>query len=162
MPPEQTLMPASRTAAMVSSLSSKLRVDITFRSNARQSLNDEAQQRTHAGIKLAGSVKVMVIRRQSSEYLVSFQDQATPNTHASLSCLACSGESMPSVVQTSIPILLTSLTISRILSKPRLRPAKSLQAAPMQNLVLPFALAWRAASMTGSKDTSLEATVGVE
>lgn len=49
-----------------------------------------------------------------------------------------------------------------ILSNPLLRPAKSLQAAPMQNRVLPFSFALRAASRTGSMSTSLEAFVGVE
>jgi hypothetical protein len=161
MPPEHTLMPASRTAAIVSNLSSKLRVEITFSKHVKSRLLGE-NRRTHAGVKLAGSVEVMVICRQPSNDSMSLEWNAPLNTHASLSCFACSGESIPSVVQTSIPIPLTSLTISRILSKPRLRPAKSLQAAPIQNLVLPFSLAWRAASMTGSKETSLDATVGVE
>lgn len=69
---------------------------------------------------------------------------------------------MPRVVHTSIPIALTSLTISKIFSNPRFRPAKSLHAAPMQNLVLPFSFAFLAASRTGSIETSLDATVGVE
>jgi hypothetical protein len=61
----------------------------------------------------------------------------------------------------SIPIPLTSVTIFRIFSKPDLRPAKSLHAAPMQNRVEPLALASRAAFRTGSMSTSLEALVSV-
>lgn len=52
--------------------------------------------------------------------------------------------------------------MSKILSKPRLRPARSLQATPMQNRVLPFSFAFRAASSTGSSSTRREAVVGVE
>ena len=69
---------------------------------------------------------------------------------------------MPRVVQTSMPIPLTSLTIVKILSNPRFLPARSHQAAPMQNLVLPFALAFRSASRTGSMSTKRDAFVGVE
>lgn len=86
----------------------------------------------------------------------------SPETYASLSCLACSGDNMPSVVQTSIPIPRTSRTMVRILSNPRFLPARSLHAAPMQNLVLPFSLAFRAASKTGSMSSNFEALVGVE
>ena len=82
--------------------------------------------------------------------------------YASLSRRACSGESIPRVVQTSMPIPRTSRTMSRILSKPRFRPARSLQAAPIQKRVLPFSFAFLAASRTGSSSTSLEAVVGVE
>jgi hypothetical protein len=49
----------------------------------------------------------------------------------------------------------------RIFSKPDLRPARSRQAAPMQKRVDPFALAWRAASRTGSILTRRDASVGV-
>lgn len=83
-------------------------------------------------------------------------------THASLSCRAWSGESMPSVVHTSMPIPRTSRTIVRIFSNPRLRPASSRHAAPMQNRVLPFSFALRAAASTGSISTSFDAFVGVE
>ena len=82
--------------------------------------------------------------------------------YASLSCRACSGESIPSVVQTSMPMPRISLTIVRMRSNPRLRPDRSRQAAPMQKRVLPFALALRAASSTGSMSTSRDALVGVE
>ena len=61
--------------------------------------------------------------------------------YASFKRLACSGVNIPSVVHTSIPIPLTSRTMVRIRSNPRFRPAISLQAAPIQNLVLPFSLA---------------------
>lgn len=69
---------------------------------------------------------------------------------------------MPKVVQTSMSILRTSRTISKMRSNPRLRPAKSLHAAPMQKRVLPFSLAFRAASRTGSMLTKRDASVGVE
>jgi hypothetical protein len=61
----------------------------------------------------------------------------------------------------SMSIARTSLTILRIFSKPDFLPARSRQAAPMQNRVEPFALAWRAASSTGSMSTRREALVGV-
>lgn len=83
-------------------------------------------------------------------------------TNASLSIFACSGDSMPNVVQTSIPIPRTSRTIVKIRSKPRLRPARSRHAAPIQKRVLPFSLAFLAASSTGSMSTSLDACVAVE
>ena len=83
-------------------------------------------------------------------------------TYASLSCLACSGDNIPNVVHTSMPIDRTSRTIVKIFSNPRFRPARSRQAAPMQNRVLPFAFAFRAASSTGSMSTSFDAFVGVE
>ena len=82
-------------------------------------------------------------------------------TYASFSCRAWSGDSMPSVVQTSMPMPRTSRTMVRILSKPRLRPARSRHAAPMQKRVLPFSLALRAASRTGSISTRREALVAV-
>ena len=63
------------------------------------------------------------------------------STYASFKRLACSGLNIPSVVHTSMPIPLTSRTIVKMRSNPRFRPARSLQAAPMQNLVLPFSLA---------------------
>lgn len=81
--------------------------------------------------------------------------------YASFNCFACSGESMPSVVQTSMPIPRTSRTMCKILSNPRLRPARSLHAAPMQNRVLPFSLALRAASNTGSMSMRRDAFVAV-
>lgn len=68
---------------------------------------------------------------------------------------------MPSVVHTSMSILRTSRTISRIRSKPRFLPAKSLHAAPMQKRVLPFSFALRAASSTGSISKRREALVAV-
>ncbi len=68
---------------------------------------------------------------------------------------------MPSVVQTSMSILRISWTISRIRSKPRFLPAKSLHAAPMQKRVLPFSFALRAASSTGSISRRREALVAV-
>lgn len=68
---------------------------------------------------------------------------------------------MPSVVQTSIPMPRTSRTIVRMRSKPLLRPARSLHAAPMQKRVLPFSLACRAAARTGSMSTSFDAFVDV-
>ena len=68
---------------------------------------------------------------------------------------------MPSVVHTSMSILRTSRTISRIRSKPRFLPAKSLHAAPMQKRVLPFSFALRAASSTGSISRRREALVVV-
>jgi hypothetical protein len=63
------------------------------------------------------------------------------DAYASFKRLACSGSNIPSVVHTSIPIPLTSRTMVKIRSNPRFRPARSLQAAPIQNLVLPFSLA---------------------
>jgi len=63
------------------------------------------------------------------------------DAYASFKRLACSGDNIPSVVHTSIPIPLTSRTMVKIRSNPRFRPARSLQAAPIQNLVLPFSLA---------------------
>lgn len=60
-----------------------------------------------------------------------------------------------------MPIPLTSLTIFRIFSKPDFLPAKSLHAAPMQNLVDPFSLASRAACRTGSMSIKRDALVGV-
>ena len=45
---------------------------------------------------------------------------------------------------------------------PFLRPARSLHAAPIQNLVLPFSFAFLAASNTGSMLTNFEALVAVE
>ena len=68
---------------------------------------------------------------------------------------------MPSVVHTSMSILRISRTISRIRSKPRFLPAKSLHAAPMQKRVLPFSFALRAASSTGSTSRRREALVAV-
>jgi hypothetical protein len=68
---------------------------------------------------------------------------------------------MPSVVHTSMSILRISRTISRIRSKPRFLPAKSLHAAPMQKRVLPFSFALRAASSTGSTSRRREALVVV-
>ena len=68
---------------------------------------------------------------------------------------------MPSVVHTSMSILRISRTISRIRSKPRFLPAKSLHAAPMQNRVLPFSFALRAASTTGSTSRRRDALVAV-
>jgi hypothetical protein len=59
-----------------------------------------------------------------------------------------------------MPIPLTSLTIFKILSNPFFLPSKPLHAAPIQNLVEPFSLALRAASMTGSIWTSGVAFVG--
>ena len=58
-------------------------------------------------------------------------------------------------------ILRISRTISRIRSKPRFRPARSLHAAPIQKRVLPFAFALRAASNTGSISSRREAFVSV-
>lgn len=58
-------------------------------------------------------------------------------------------------------ILRISLTISRMRSKPRFRPDRSLHAAPIQKRVLPFAFALRAASNTGSISSRREAFVGV-
>lgn len=84
------------------------------------------------------------------------------DTHASLSCLACSGVSIPSVVHTSMSMARTSRTICRMRWKPRLRPARSRHAAPMQKRVLPLALALRAASRTGSTSRSGDALVVVE
>ena len=87
----------------------------------------------------------MVVRRETAERRMSGWPMSKrgreAETDASLSCRACSGDSMPSVVQTSIPMPRTSRTIVRIRSKPRLRPARSLHAAPMQKRVLPFSLA---------------------
>jgi len=60
-----------------------------------------------------------------------------------------------------MPIPLTSLTMLKILSNPLSLPSNPLQAAPIQNLVLPFSLAFFAASMTGSSLTSGVAFVGV-
>ena len=68
---------------------------------------------------------------------------------------------MPSVVHTSMSILRISRTISRIRSKPRFLPARSLHAAPMQKRVLPFSFALRAASSTGSISRRREALVAV-
>ena len=68
---------------------------------------------------------------------------------------------MPSVVHTSKSILRISRTISRMRSKPRFLPAKSLHAAPMQKRVLPFSFARRAASSTGSISRRREALVAV-
>jgi hypothetical protein len=68
---------------------------------------------------------------------------------------------MPSVVHTSMSILRISRTISRIRSKPRFLPAKSLHAAPMQNRVLPFSFALRADSNTGSTSRRRDALVAV-
>src|SRR5260221_8646693 len=84
------------------------------------------------------------------------------DAYASFNCRACSGVSIPNVVHTSIPIFLTSRTILRILSNPLFLPARSRQAAPMQNRVLPFSLALQAASKTGSISSNLDAFVGVE
>lgn len=61
-----------------------------------------------------------------------------------------------------MPIPRTSLTISKIFLNPVLRPARSRQAAPIQNLVLPFSLALRAAWRTGSSSTRRDGFVGVE
>ena len=83
------------------------------------------------------------------------------NTYASFSCFAWVGDSMPSVVHTSMSILRISRTISRIRSKPRFLPARSLHAAPMQKRVLPFSFALRAASNTGSTSRRREALVSV-
>jgi hypothetical protein len=58
-------------------------------------------------------------------------------------------------------ILRISRTISRIRSKPRFLPAKSLHAAPIQKRVLPFSFALRAASSTGSTSRRREALVAV-
>ena len=58
-------------------------------------------------------------------------------------------------------ILRISRTISRMRSKPRFRPARSLHAAPIQKRVLPFAFALRAASKTGSISRRREAFVAV-
>jgi hypothetical protein len=58
-------------------------------------------------------------------------------------------------------ILRISRTISRIRSKPRFRPARSLHAAPIQKRVLPFDFALRAASNTGSISSRREAFVAV-
>ena len=82
--------------------------------------------------------------------------------YASLSCLACSGVNIPRVVHTSMPIPRISRTMVRMRSNPRFRPERSRHAAPMQNRVLPFSLALRAASKTGSISTRREALVGVE
>lgn len=60
-----------------------------------------------------------------------------------------------------MPIPLTSLTIDKILSNPLSLPSKPLQAAPIQNLVDPLALAFLASSMTGSSFTKGVALVGV-
>ena len=68
---------------------------------------------------------------------------------------------MPSVVHTSMSILRISRTISRIRSKPRFLPARSLHAAPMQKRVLPFSFALRATSNTGSTSRRREALVSV-
>lgn len=57
---------------------------------------------------------------------------------------------------------LTSRTIWRIRSNPLFLPARSRQAAPIQKRVLPFSLARRAASRTGSISSNLDAFVGVE
>ena len=84
------------------------------------------------------------------------------DAYASFKRLACSGDNIPRVVHTSIPIPLTSRTMVRIRSNPRFRPARSLQAAPMQNLVLPFSLACWAALRTGSISTRGDAFVVVE
>jgi len=84
------------------------------------------------------------------------------DAYASFNCCACSGVSIPNVVHTSISIFLTSRTILRILSNPLFLPERSRQAAPMQNRVLPFSLALRAASRTGSISSNLDAFVGVE
>lgn len=119
----------------------------------------------HLGVEFARCVQIVVVGSKPAKDRTSALEgtMSTPmDTYASLSCLACSGLSIPSVVQTSMSILRTSVTISRIRWNPRLRPAKSRHAAPMQNRVLPFALALRAASMTGSTCRSGEAVVGVE
>jgi hypothetical protein len=89
---------------------------------------------------------------------------------------ACSGVSIPSVVQTkpgqlysehpthdipSMPMPLTSVTIFRIFSNPLFFPSSPRQAAPMQKRVEPLALAFLAASRTGSISTRREALVDV-
>jgi len=104
----------------------------------------------------------VIISRQSASLYQQKTIEKQGETHASFNWRACSGESIPRVVQTSMPIPRTSRTIFRILSKPLFRPARSLHAAPMQNRVLPFSLAFRAASRTGSTSRRREAEVGVE
>lgn len=122
---------------------------------------------TDLRVELSRRVKVVVVRSQAPG-TVEFNEQSRQITlieavtDASFSCRACSGDSIPSVVHTSIPIPRTSRTMCRMRSKPRLRPARSLHAAPMQNRVLPFALAFRAASSTGSTSSRRDAVVGVE
>jgi len=118
----------------------------------------------HLRIELSRRVQVVVISSQAT--IASDQrnqkKERNKNTYAALNCLACSGVSIPSVVHTSIPMLLTSRTIWRIRSNPLFLPARSRQAAPIQKRVLPFSLARRAASRTGSMSSNLEAFVGVE
>lgn len=106
----------------------------------------------------------MVVRSQAAvdpASLSAVTGGLAAGTYASLSIRACSALSIPSVVHTSIPIPRISLTIVRMRSNPRLRPERSRHAAPMQKRVLPFSLAFRAASRTGSMSTRRDALVGV-
>ena len=126
----------------------------------------EAVCDTHGRVELSRSVQIMIVRGQTSDRdddvsVFSVMLYSWKPAYASFSCRACSGLNMPRVVQTSMPIPRTSRTIVRIFSKPRFRPARSRQAAPMQNRVLPFSFALRAASSTGSISTRREAFVAV-
>jgi hypothetical protein len=120
--------------------------------------------RTYLWIEFSRRVEVVIIGSQSTakESSICTVVQGKNATYASFNCRACSGESMPKVVQTSIPIPRTSRTISKILSNPLFLPARSLHAAPMQKRVLPLSFAFRAASSTDSSSTKREAFVGVE
>ena len=71
---------------------------------------------------------------------------------ASLSCTACSSDTIPSVQHTSMSISRTSRTICRMRRNIAFFPPSSRHAVPMQKRVEPFAFARAAALTTSSTD----------
>lgn len=119
-----------------------------------------------------GRVEVVVVRgetlRGSDNVVMSelIVENSSPVNQleltASLSSLACSGVSIPSVVQTSMSRARIFLTASSTLCHCPLPTCDGpLQAAPMQKRVEPASLARTAASYTSSRSMSFSALVPV-